>query len=213
MKNIFLSLVCFMSLISLKAQNIEEIFTSSKVPMDFVGLDFSQAKLVGSEGFSDPAKIQNYYFGTWNGLMISEMEKYDVKKAFMKRTVDYDLSVVEAVNSEVEYIDLVTNKAPKSFSEEKIQDIVNQYDTKDLENEFGLSFIVHSLNKFQERAYIYVVIFDTKSKKVLFSDKMSGEAGGFGFRNYWARSVYNILDDISNFQFRRWKKDVASKEK
>lgn len=213
MKNMLFLLVCMFNISLVQAQNFEEIFTSSKIPIDFVGLDFSHVTLVGSEGFSDPAKIQSYYFGTWNGLLLSEMDKYDIRKAFMKRTVDYDLEVVESVNSEVEYIDLVTNKTPKSFSEEEIQAIINQYDTKGLQNDFGLSFVVHSLNKFQERAYIYIVIFDTKSKKVLFSDKMSGEAGGFGFRNYWARSVYNILDDIQNFQFRRWKRELMKKEK
>ncbi|BDS15625.1 hypothetical protein [Aureispira anguillae] len=211
MKNSLLLFILCLSINISYSQNIKDVFTSSKISMDFVGLDFSHVKLVGSEGFNDPSKIQNYYFGTWNGLLISEIDKYDVKKSFMKRHIDYDLSVVERVNDEVDYIDLVTNKTPKAFSEEKIQSIINQYETKDLENEFGLSFVVHSLNKFQERAYIYVVIFDTKSKKVLFYDKMSGEAGGFGFRNYWARSIYNILNDIANFQFRKWKRNLVQK--
>lgn len=195
------------------SQSVDPIFTSSKVPVDFVGLDFSHVKLVGSEGFNDPAKIQSYYFGTWNGLLFSEMEKYNISKAFMKRQVDYNLSVVETLNNEVEYIDLVTNSSPKDFSAEQLQEIVNQYDNQDLENDFGLSLVVHSLNKFQERAYIYIVIFDTKSKKVLFSDKMSGEARGFGFRNYWAGAIYDIIKDISSFQFRKWKHKQAKQKK
>jgi len=180
------------------AQSVSDVFTSSKTMMEFVGLDFTAAKMVGSEGFSDPGKIQGYYFGAINGLLMSEMDKYDVKRAFRKRDMDYDLSVVEDLNNEIDYMDLVTNKTPKSFSDEKIQQIINQYDTGDMQAKFGLSFVVHSFNKYQERAYVYVVIFDTKSKKVLFSDKMSGESGGFGFRNYWARSIYNIIDLIES---------------
>ena len=175
--------------------------------MEFVGLDFSEVKMVGSEGFSDPSKIQNYYFGVWNGLFMSEMEKYDVKGAFMKKEMDYDLSVVEEGNEEVDFIDMVTNKNPKFFSEEKLQEMVGKYKTDKMEAKFGLSFIVHSFNKFQEMGYFYVVIFDSKSRKVLFSERLSGEAGGFGFRNYWARTFYNVIETIKESKFRKWKRD------
>lgn len=209
MKKYCLILIVFIISNNLFAQTIEDVFKTSKMSMDFVGLDFSNAKLVGSEGFSDPAKIQNYYFNTWNGLMISEEEKYSIKKAFMKNEVDYHLGVVEEVNAAVDYIDLVQNSSPENFTEEKLQKIVNQYDTKNLENELAISFIVHSLNKFQERAYVHIVIFDTKSKKVLFNKKMSGEARGFGFRNYWMGSIYDILKDISKSKFRKWKREIT----
>ncbi|MGH1337873.1 MAG: hypothetical protein ACRBFS_17260 [Aureispira sp.] len=190
----------------LEAQELKKFFNSSKVTVDFVGLDFSNVQLVGAEGFTDPPKIQNYYFPVWNGLLLSEISKYDVKGAFYKDNVTYELEVVEAVNEEVEYIDLVTNSSPKSFTDQEIQKIVRAYGTKNLQSDFGLTFIVHSLNKLQERAYIYVVIFNPKTKKVLFSERMSGEARGFGFRNYWAGAVYDIIKQIKKGKFRSWRK-------
>ena len=212
MKFTLLSIVFTLSALNVWAQDVSEVFSSSKTMVEFIGLDFSEVKMVGSEGFSEPAKIQNYYFGVWNGLFMSEIEKYDVKGAFMKRDMDYDLSVVEDGNDEVDFIDMVTNKNPKSFSDEKLQEMVNRYKTDKMEAKFGLSFIVHSFNKFQERGNIYVVIFNSKTKKVLFSDKMTGEAGGFGFRNYWARTVYNIIEQIKDGQFRKWKKETSVKK-
>ena len=130
----------------------------------------------------------------------------------MKRNMDYDLSVVENGNDDVDFIDMVTNKNPKSFSDEKLQGMVNKYETDEMEAKFGLTFIVHSFNKFQERGNFYVVIFDSKTKKILLSERMTGEAGGFGFRNYWARSFYNIIDQIKDGQFRRWKKEYSVKK-
>ena len=203
-----LLLFCFLvSSVNLWAQGASEVFNSSKVVVEFVGLDFSHVKLVGEEGFNNPEKIKNYYFGALNGLLMSEMEKYDVKRAFMRQDMDYALDVTERVNDEIDFIDLVTNRTPKSFSDETLQGIISAYDLSETEADYGLSFVVHSLNKFQEQAYIYVVLFDTKSKEILFSDKLSGEAGGFGFRNYWARSVYNIIKDIQKQKYRRWRKD------
>ncbi len=211
MKNAILFLVFLCCNYSLSAQDIKDVFSSSKTMIEFVGLDFSQAKMVGADGFNDPGKIQSYYFGAWNGLLLSESEKYDVKGAFMKAEMDYDIEVVESRNETVDFMEMVTNKTPKSFSDETIQNAINQYDTKAMQADFGLTFLVHSFNKFQERGYIYVVIFDAKSKKVLFSDRMDGEAGGFGFRNYWARSVYEVIEKIKNGQFRRWKKELTKK--
>ncbi len=212
MKFLILSIAFALQTLSMCGQDVSEVFSSSKTMMEFVGLDFSEVKMVGSEGFSEPAKIQNYYFGVWNGLFMSEMDKYDVKGAFMKRNMDYDLSVVENGNDDVDFIDMVTNKNPKSFSDEKLQGMVNKYETDEMEAKFGLTFIVHSFNKFQERGNFYVVIFDSKTKKILLSERMTGEAGGFGFRNYWARSFYNIIDQIKDGQFRRWKKEYSVKK-
>ena len=204
---LFLALCLVLAQFStLKAQPLKNFFNSSKVTVDFVGLDFSKVQLVGAEGFSDPPKIQNYYFPVWNGLLLSEISKYDVKGAFYKDNVTYELGVVEAVNEQVEYLDLVTNDSPKSFTDQELQKIIRSYNTKDLQSEFGLSFVVHSLNKLQERAYVYVVIFNPKTKKVLFSERLSGKARGFGFRNYWAGAIYDIIKQVKQSKFRAWRK-------
>lgn len=188
------------------AQKINEFFNSSKVSVDFVGLDFSKTKLVGAEGFTDPQKIQSYYFPAWNNLLFSEMDKYSIKGAFYKSDVNYELGVVESVNQDVEYIDLVTEVAPPEFTDKDLQKIVKTYNTNDLKNSYGISFVVHSLNKLQESASIYVVVFNPKNKKVLFSKRLSGAARGFGFRNYWAGAVYNILKQIRKQKFKSWRK-------
>lgn len=206
MKNIFIITTILCQLNFLFAQNIKAVFNSSKTNIKFIGLDFSHAKMVGKEAFKSQNKNQESYFSDWNNLFISETNKYDIKRAFMNREMELDFSIVENLNNKIEFAEMLTDECPKSFSDEKIQNIVNQYNTEEMEAGFGLSFIVHSFNKNQERAYIYIVIFDINTKKVLLSEKMSGDAGGFGFRNYWAKTIYNILGNIRDYQFRRWKK-------
>lgn len=191
----------------LYAQKAKDFFNSTKVPIDFVGLDLSQARMVGSEGFSDPAKIRDYYFGVWNGLLVAERDKYDIGAAFFKDEVEYHLEVTEQVNKTVDYIDLVTNSTPAPFTEADLQKMVKLYDTKGLSNTYGVSLIVHSFNKSEQRAYLYVVIFNTKTKRVLFSDRMSGSPRGFGLRNYWAGAIYDILKQIKKREFRHWRKE------
>lgn len=198
--------ICLSMVFHLNAQSLQEFFSTSKVDLEMVGIDFSEVKLVGSEGFSEPSKIQSYYFGVWNGLLVSEIDKYDIKSAFYRQNVNYNLRVVETLNQEVDFIDLVTNSTPDFFTNEQIQKMVNRYDCSTVKSPYALTLIAHSLNKLMEKGFYYVVIFDPKTKKVLLSERMNGDAGGFGFRNYWARSYYNVLDTVKKSTFKKWRK-------
>jgi hypothetical protein len=189
-------------------QDAREFFTSLEAEVEFVGLDFSQAKMVGLNAKNAPDEIQVTYFRAWNDLLMQERQKYDVNRAFMKRSIDYNFKIVNCLNKKIKPVDLLTDLSPQSFSAKKLQAVVNCYDTKEMKSKYGLSFIVHSFNQFRERAYVYVVIFDVKTKKILFSAQTSGDAGGFGFRNYWARTIYNILENIRDYKFRKWKAKI-----
>ncbi len=190
------------------AQDAREFFTSVDAEVEFIGLDFSEAKMVGLNTKNAPQEIKVKYFKAWNDLLIKEARKYDVKRAFMKQNLSYNFDVVDHLNQQTKSETLLANASPQSFSEKKLQGIVNQYNTQTMKSQYGVSFVIHSFNQFRERAYVYIVIFDVATKEVLFSAQTSGEAGGFGFRNYWARTIYNILEDIRDYKFRRWKEEI-----
>ncbi|BDS09867.1 hypothetical protein [Aureispira anguillae] len=193
----------------LHSQDLKEIFSSSEIDIEFVGLDFSQVKMVGFASSKTPNEIQEYYFDAWNNLLIKETQKYDIKRAFKRSKISYDLSIVHVVNKKRSFGNMLTDVVPQAFSLKDIQQIVDGYNTSEMQAKYGLSFVVHSFNRFEERGYIYVVLFDVNSKKVLFAEPMSGAAGGLGFRNYWARTIYNVLEDIRDYKFRRWQKQLA----
>ena len=48
------------------------------------------------------------------------------------------------------------------------------------------------------------------SKKVLLTEKVRGKAGGFGFRNYWARTIHEVLKDIDKHKNDEWKRKATS---
>lgn len=202
-----LALICIVS--TSYAQDIKEIFISSNTSLEFVGLDFSKAKMVGLEGIKPPDEIQGHYFDAWNGLLLKEITKYDVRRAFNKKQLPYVLNIAQTVNQNANIANLLTNYSPKAFTKKDIQTIVEGYNTTSMKAKYGLSFVVHSFNRFQEKGHFYVVIFDVASKQVLFYERVSGEAGGFGFRNYWARTVYNALEDIRDYKYRGWKKQLT----
>jgi hypothetical protein len=38
---------------------------------------------------------------------------------------------------------------------------------------------------------------------------MTAKAAGFGFRNYWAKTVYEVLDDIKKSKYKEWKANAG----
>ncbi len=167
-------------------------FLEESCDVVWFGLDFTQAKMIGSDGFNDPVAIKEDYFGKWNHLMISEGEKYDWGKALLVSDLKYDYGIVDVVNNQVKVKYLVINKS-HSISEEDISRAVAQYKIKDYKDAIGVVVVVESFDKIKEQGTGYITFFDVASKKVLYNHKVIGEAGGFGFRNYWAGAIYNWM--------------------
>ena len=167
-------------------------FMEENCDVIWFGLDFTKAKMIGSEGFSDPVAIKEDYFRKWNHLMISEGDKYEWGKALLVTDLKYDYGVVDLVNDEVKVKSLVINKS-YSISEEDIVQAVQAYSIEDYDDGIGVVIVVESFDKIKEQAFGYITFFDVKTKKVLYKHKLIGEADGFGFRNYWAGAIYNWL--------------------
>jgi len=40
---------------------------------------------------------------------------------------------------------------------------------------------------------------------VLLTERFTEKASGFGFRNYWAKTIWNALEDIRKGKYKEWK--------
>ncbi len=191
MKKFLLLVVLHMTLsFQINAQyNTSDIFEVNEIT--WYGLDFSNVRLVGTIGFKNPEQIKNYYFNTWNSLILSEPNKYKLGKFFQKESVEPYLDIVKERNKLPNSDEFVIEKE-YSFDAEKVMQIISEYDSGDKEG-IGLVFIIESLNKYKEEAFIWVTFFDIQTKRVLLTEKFDGKAGGYGFRNYWAKAYYNVM--------------------
>ncbi|MBL3656849.1 hypothetical protein [Fulvivirga sediminis] len=178
--------------LAVKAQdNNTKLFTATNVV--WCGLDYSYVKCIGSEGFTDPEDITRRFFDSWNKLMLDEASKYDFREEYEFKGLLYDLSVVKERNDIPKADELVIN-TDYSLPEGKLKEIVSDYDLDKVSEGLGLVYVMESLNKFEKKASIYVVFFDIATKEIVWSKKYYGSAGGFGLRNYWARSVLGVLN-------------------
>jgi hypothetical protein len=51
-----------------------------------------------------------------------------------------------------------------------------------------------------------------KTGEVLLQQRLRGEPGGIGLRNYWANSVYRIIKDIKYYYYFAWKAKITGEE-
>ncbi len=167
-------------------------FMEENCDVIWFGLDFTQAKMVGSEGFNDPVAIKEDYFNKWNHLMISEGEKYDWGRALVVSDLKYDYEVVNAVNQGVKVKSLVINRS-HTISQEEVATSVKQYNMSEYKDGIGVVIVVEAFDKIREQGFGHLTFFDISSKEVLYSHKVIGAARGFGFRNYWAGAIYNWI--------------------
>jgi|LakMenE18May11ns_1017448.scaffolds.fasta_scaffold9562134_1 hypothetical protein len=170
------------------------IFAQSTDEVVWFGLDFTQARMIGSEGFTDVPKIKDYYFNEWNNVIVTEADKFDIKKYFGRSNVKRDLSVVERRNKTVNTTNLVTNNT-YTLDRNAVDKVIKDYKSK--ESGVGLVFIVESFDKTKEKAYVYVTTFDIATKKIIKCEKIEGSPSGFGFRNYWLGAIASIMKAAS----------------
>ncbi|UII22943.1 hypothetical protein [Fulvivirga ligni] len=196
-----LSLLLMVSALANAQTDNKLLYGSEKVV--WCGLDYSKVKCIGAEGFTDPDNIVDTYFNGWNKLVQSEATRYDVKKLYGFEGKVTDLSVVEKRNEMPKADDLVIDDS-YSFEDGTVEEIISTYKLEKADSGLGLVYIFESLNKTEQAAHVYVVFFDIASKKILWSNKYEAKAGGFGFRNYWARTVLEAMEESG---------DVYSKEK
>lgn len=192
--------LCFVCLnaFSVVAQTKADIFNGS-ADITWLGIDFTQAKFIGSATqFKDAGEItstefRDKYIPSWNQLFINEQKKYDVAKAVKRAEVKYAMDVTEKANNSIKgnFFSDDPNDY-KKLDEQKIANLVKNYDFQG-KTGIGLIFFIDGMSKSKDEASGWVTFVDMKSKKVLLTEYKTGKAGGFGFKNYWAKSFHNML--------------------
>ncbi len=213
MKKIIISSLLLTFSLSAFSQKVSDLFTKSETPIYYLGVDFSNVKLIGDfnqfaeAGSVGPILVKEKYFPSWNNLVVKESEKYDIRGMFRKENVTYDLDFVTKLNSETSVENLEDTKTP-NYTKENINQFINKYNVKG--DGIALVFIAESLNKNTTSGIYHFVAFNMKTKEVLLTESLTGIAGGIGLRNYWGRSIFEVIDQIKERKYKEWKKNYVN---
>jgi len=199
--SLLIALIIGSSTQTLTAQTKADIF-NPKVPVTWLGMDFSQMRFIGSEaaykasGELINTEFVNKYIPAWANLFITEPKTYDVARAAHRDTVHFAFKVTEKANSTITKNFFTDNLRDFSTLREKdIVELVKNYDFQGQKG-LGMMLIVEGMNKGIHQAGAWVTFVNMDDKTVLLTVYKEGRSRGFGFRNYWAHSWYNILKDF-----------------
>jgi len=157
--------------------------------LTWYGVDFSIGKFTLVT--EDPAVIVNQYLKAINNLIMEEPEKFNLGTFFNKTEVTNDLEQVTERNDKIDPSTFVISNEHK-ITLDDVKAEIKKYNTKG-KSGMGLVFIAENLNKTTQTGSYYVCFFDIATKEIIDASQMTGKAAGFGFRNYWTGSVYNIM--------------------
>jgi len=187
------------------AQNIKSILTDKESPITYYGIDFTKAILIGDAN-ANPDDIISRQFTGINDLMVNESDKYDIAGALKRSDIPSNLSIVAKRNEKANPDKLLSSNTEdyNKLQESDIKSIVSNFNTGG-KSGTGLLFVVDGMNKTKKKLSVWVTFFDSKTKKVLLTERLEGSLGsGFSFRNYWATGFKKIIDNIKSKKYKEW---------
>jgi hypothetical protein len=190
------------------AQSVKNIF-DTEIPVVYLGIDFTQAKIIGES--TEAAVIRDKEFPAINNLVITQPNKYDIAGALRRSSITNDLSEVMAHNQKIA-VQQIKSTVPGDFMHLKTSDIdklINSYEFKGKAG-IGLLLVVDGMSRTEKAASIYVTFINMATKRVLLTERLEGKGGGFGFRNYWVKSIEELINKIERSKYAEWKKKYAA---
>jgi hypothetical protein len=188
------------------SQTLKEFFSSSETPTIYLGIDFTKARLI-DDATANQMDIRDRLFASINEVVVNEAKKFDLNKAFHKTNVDHDLGLVAKRNLKVdaEQIKSTNTGDFNRLKQEDITALVKGFDFADKKGT-GILFVMEGMSKSLKKAAIWVTLIDIKSKKVLLTERIESKmAMAIGFRNMWASTIKNLIDDIEDKKYDEWK--------
>jgi len=200
--NLLILILCFW-VNNIFAQAFKDIF-DPQVPITYLGIDFTHVKVFGHQD-SEVKDLVDRQFSAINQVVLNEPKKYDLKKAFKRDSIPNDLTFVTEKNKTIVDTAIASKDLTNVFhlSNGDVASIVKGYNFGG-KTGIGFLFIMESINKKDERGSMYCTFIDMATSKVLLTERLTEKPGGFGLRNYWAKSIYEAIDDIKDKKFEEW---------
>ena len=198
---------CFFCLSS-NAQTKADIF-KKEIPMTWLGVDFSEARYFGDEGTVSATEMKTL-FSKINYLIQAEPEKYNLPKLFYKSSVATNLLIVRQRNDSINESKIIVYDQAElnRLDTAKVIDLISHYEMGNVKG-LAVVFFMEGMNKTTEQASIWVTFFNADDKKVLLTARITGDAGGVGFRNHWATSALEVMKKIYSKEYKKWQQPVA----
>lgn len=213
MKKVLFSLLLLFSLAKAHGQFTADDLFKPSVYMTWLGVDFSEVRFIGpATGWGEvstksPTEMRDKYFPEWNNLIVNEWKNFKIEEAVGRTELDQDIRAVSKANERSNKKEIFSESISdyQLLDEAMIKAMVKKYDFGD-KTGLGFLLVAEGMSKGREEASYWATFVDMKTKNVVFTKRITGKAGGFGFRNYWAGSMKSVFKTMKK-EFKNWKRN------
>lgn len=211
MKKVILNLFFVLATGVLYAQHTaNDIFKTSE-EITWLGVDFSEVKFIGpASGWGEvstksPTEMRDKYFPEWNSLIVNEWKAFKIEDAVYRAEVLQDIKAVSKANERSNKKEIFSESISdyQLLDESAVKSMIKKYDFNGKDG-LGFLLVAEGMSKGKEEASYWATFVDMKTKNVLLTKRVTGKAGGFGFRNYWAGSIKSAMKTIKK-EFKSWR--------
>ena len=170
----------------------------------FLGVNFTQFKLLDEEGFigkngdSKCKALKFKYFEDWNDVFLIEKDKFNLNNLLLIDNYSLFLDPTIAFNKEINIDECLIGDLTYKVSQEKIQNIIDQY-IGIVDGEIAVIIIGESMSKKLGKGAFTIVYFEPLEGKILLSNRYEEAPSGYGFDNYWVNTIHNSLQANEKF--------------
>lgn len=184
MKRLLLLLLCVVcAMVNANAQDVQ----SNDTTYYAYGVDFSHVETYAA------AESEDSFIKAFEGinmLFISEPDKYDFSGLSTYNAVMMNVEPMIVKNSNADYSGMKQLRFRDNVLD--CSSIVKEYELQESDGR-GIIFIAKTLDKAEGRGIYQLVVFDIATREIIMQKTVAGKASGFGLRNYWANTIYDII--------------------
>jgi len=170
----------------------------------FLGVDFSKLRLLNSLDFIDKngkekcAALQYKYYNDWNEIFLIESSKFNPNELLVVNDHKLSLDKSLELNKKITIEKCIIEDLLYKISEKEVQEIIDKYIGQG-DEEIGVLIIGESLSKKLERGAHIIVYFETKTGKILLSNRYEAAPTGIGFNYYWVNTIHKCLEQHESY--------------
>lgn len=182
------------------AQKLKNFLENKDSSFLWLGVDFTQAKLIGDAAAKTDA-IVDHEFTALNQVIVNEQKKYDVPGAFHHEKYNTSIGLVNKRNEAINGETLKSDESAdfERLKPEDITKVVKSYDFTG-KHGIGVMIVMEGMSKTSKSASMWVTIIDLDRKNVLMTERYigKGQKWSFAWRNYWLATIKSVLDDVDD---------------
>lgn len=170
--------------------------------VEYMGLNFSKAKFIGTSHFTSGKILQEGYMSYWNDWVTNHYHKNNINNAL---NIDEMINRNSICGNSYEKIDpysLITDD-PYRLRTDQVQECIDELDY-DRKNKIGICFVVESFNFNTQTMTIWFTLVDMNKNQVFFQKKLVTSVGKGKDRDLWANGITKFISKTLSNASKSW---------